>query len=237
MLARATAAVALGLHGCGRALLAMRRAAAAARCLDGAIAHDAGRADSRLELAVALLALRQPQQAAAEVDAAVMLRPAWFAARELRAQLMLRLGRDAAALADCYVALECLDVAAEEAERRGAGARRSEEGEAGDGGGGGDDDGGGGSEEVEVPLLAAEVTASRSRVWELMSHALLALERPAEALDAAEAAQREYADAGPPPLRLRLARAEAMRALGRQPDALQALGAAPNPEPRNRPRP
>ena len=239
VLARATAAVALGLHGCGRALLAMRRAAAAARCLDGAIAHDAGRADSRLELAVALLALRQPQQAAAEADAAVMLRPAWFAARELRAQLMLRLGRDAAALADCYAALECLDAAAEEAERRGAGAQgRSEEGEGGDGGGSGDDDGGGGSEEVEVPPLAAEVTASRSRVWELMSHALLALERPAEALDAAEAAQREYADAGPPPLRLRLARAEAMRALGRQPDALQALGRRaepwtpdPNPDP------
>ena len=256
MLARATAAVASGLHGCGRALLAMRRAAAAARCLDGAIAHDAGRADSRLELAVALLALRQPLQAAAEADAAVALRPAWFAARELRAQLMLRLGRDAAALADCYAALECLDAAAEEAERRGAGAwGRSEEGEAGrqaaagggadtgagGGGGGGDDDdggsggggggggGGGSSEEVQVPPLAAEVTASRSRVWELMSHALLALDRPTEALHAAEAAQREYVDAGPPPLRLRLARAEAMRALGRQPDALQALGAALEP--------
>ena len=96
------------------------------------------------------------------------------------------------------------------------------------GGGGG---GGGGEEEEEVPPLPAEVTAYRSRVWELMSHALLALGRPAEALHAAETAQREHAGAGPPPLRLRLARAEAMRALGRQPDALQALGAALRPWP------
>jgi tetratricopeptide (TPR) repeat protein len=239
MLARATAAVASGLYGCGRALLAMRRAAAAARCLDGAIAHDAGRADSRLELAVGLLALRQPLQAAAEADAAVALRPAWFAARELRAQLMLRLGRDAAALADCYAALECLDAAAEEeAASRSRGVLGSGgDDDGGGGGGGGDGSGGGGSggggggggEEVEVPPLAAEVTASRSRVWELMSHALLGLDRPAEALHAAEAAQREYAGTGPPPLRLRLARANAMRALGRQPDALQALGAALKP--------
>merc|ERR1712091_356373 len=119
---------------------------------------------------------------------------------------MLRLGRDAAALADCDAALECLD-AAEEAARRGKGARgRSEEGEAGreaaagggggDGGGSGGSGGGGGEEEEEVPPLPAEVTAYRSRVWELMSHALLALGRPAEALHAAETAQREHAGAG-----------------------------------------
>ena len=163
----------------------------------------------RLELAVALLAMRQPLQAAAEADAAVAQRPAWFAARELRAQIMLRLGHDVAALVDCEAALESLD--------------SETEGDGGDGGGDGD------GEELEVPPLAAEVIASRSRVWELKSHALLGLDRPAEALHAAEAAQQEHALAGPPPLRLRLARAEAMRALGRQPDALQALGAALQP--------